>query len=231
MLAERAAKYSVLCSEHYKEKNISIFFLYASLHFQLYSFILTTPPPPVICYIWKSRRTKNLHHLQIHWLCGLAAGSWITVIWNCSTSIKISLLHFGQNTGKLFMVVSALILSRVLLPHNGHNIQSISFIFFPLFLLLFSYRKLIAYRPIYNLHKTILTRGKRPFLISANAFHKTFQSILQPALGTCDIHSDKGISAFPILTSLRQIQSCMLPQILRKFRCTSRHVPQSSHIR
>lgn len=40
-----------LCSEHHKEKNIPIFFLYASLHFQLFSFILTTPPPPVICYI------------------------------------------------------------------------------------------------------------------------------------------------------------------------------------
>ena len=80
----------------------------------------------VICYIWKSRRTKNLHHLQIHWLCGLAAVSWITVIWNCFTSIRISFLHFGQNTGKFFMVVSARILSLVLLPQAGQCIQSIS---------------------------------------------------------------------------------------------------------
>jgi hypothetical protein len=66
-----------LCSEHNKEKNISIFFLYASppipngiLSFQKFHHLLS-----VICCIRKSRRAENLHHLQIHRLCGLAAGS------------------------------------------------------------------------------------------------------------------------------------------------------------
>ena len=100
------------------------------LSFQKFHHLLS-----VICCIRKSRRAENLHHLQIHRLCGLAAGSWITVIWNCSTSIRISRLHFGQNTGKFFISVSALILSRVLLPHTGQRIQSLSILFtiyFPL---------------------------------------------------------------------------------------------------
>ena len=47
-----------LCSEHHKEKNISIFFLYASLHFQLYSFILKISPPP-LCYMLYIEKPQN----------------------------------------------------------------------------------------------------------------------------------------------------------------------------
>lgn len=47
-----------LCSEHHKEKNISIFFLYASLHFQLYSFILKISPPP-LCYMLYMEKPQN----------------------------------------------------------------------------------------------------------------------------------------------------------------------------
>ncbi len=47
-----------LCSEHHKEKNISIFFLYASLHFQLYPFILKISPPP-LCYMLYIEKPQN----------------------------------------------------------------------------------------------------------------------------------------------------------------------------
>ena len=47
-----------LCSEHHKEKYISIFFLYASLHFQLYSFIWKNPPPP-LCYMLYMEKPQN----------------------------------------------------------------------------------------------------------------------------------------------------------------------------
>lgn len=43
--------------------------------------------------------------------------------------------------------------------------------------------------------------SKYPFLIVTDSFCKTFQSIFQPAPGACNIHSDKGISVFPILPS------------------------------
>lgn len=47
----------------------------------------------------------------------------------------------------------------------------------------------------------ISTVSKYPFLIVTDSFCKTFQSIFQQAPGACNIHSDKGISVFPILPS------------------------------
>lgn len=67
--------------------------------------------------------------------------------------------------------------------------------------------------------------SRYPFLIVTDSFCKAFQSIFQSAPGTCNIHSDKGSSVFPILSSFWQIQSCMLPQISCQFRCTPLHVP------
>ena len=49
----------------------------------------------------------------------------ITVIWSCSTSIKHSLLHFGQKRGKFLRMVSSRILSCVLLPQIGQRIKSV----------------------------------------------------------------------------------------------------------
>lgn len=43
--------------------------------------------------------------------------------------------------------------------------------------------------------------SRYPFLIVTDSFCKAFQSIFQPAPETCNIHSDKGSSVFPILSS------------------------------
>ena len=74
---------------------------------------------PMICEISFS---------QVHRLCGLAAGSVITTICKFLTFIKFSCLHFGQNKGKFFRIVSLRILSRVLLPQTGHLIHSAAFV-------------------------------------------------------------------------------------------------------
>ena len=44
-----------LCSEHNKEKNISIFFLYASPHSKRYSFISKVPLPPLGYMLYKEK--------------------------------------------------------------------------------------------------------------------------------------------------------------------------------
>ena len=64
---------------------------------------------------------------QIYRLCGLAAGSKITIIFKSITFIRFSCLHFGQNKGKFFRIVSFRILSLVLLPQTGHLIHSAVF--------------------------------------------------------------------------------------------------------
>ena len=75
--------------------------------------------------------------------CGLSAlrlcvCSLITVILNCFTWIKVSCLHFGQNSGKFLSSVSFRIFNLVLFPQTGHNIQfSLSIFYYsPLILLL-----------------------------------------------------------------------------------------------
>ena len=86
------------------------------------------------------KRADNHKELDLvcYRLCGCASGALITDIWNCSTSIRHSLLHFGQKRGKFFRIVSSLTLSRVLFPQIGQRINSvlsIPSIFIPVFIL------------------------------------------------------------------------------------------------
>ena len=57
-----------------------------------------------------------------------ASGSIIIFILKLLTSIKLSLLHLGQNKGKFFICVSSRTLIRVLFLQIGHNIHSAFFI-------------------------------------------------------------------------------------------------------
>lgn len=50
----------------------------------------------------------------------------MTDILNFLTLIIVSCLHLGQNSGKFSSIVSTPILTLVLLPQTGHNIQSYS---------------------------------------------------------------------------------------------------------
>lgn len=60
---------------------------------------------------------KPITTVQELCIIGCAAGVLIAVIWNCSMSIRHSLLHFGQKSGKFFHWLSfSQILSRVLFP-------------------------------------------------------------------------------------------------------------------
>ena len=66
-------------------------------------------------------------------LCVYASGSLIISIFKSLASIKLSFLHFGQNNGKLFSIVSFLNLVRVLFPQTGqwiHSIFTVSFSFY-----------------------------------------------------------------------------------------------------
>ena len=56
-------------------------------------------------------------------LCVYASGSLIMAILNWFTFIRLSALHFGQNSGKLRSSVSLFTLILVLLLHTGHNIH------------------------------------------------------------------------------------------------------------
>ncbi len=78
----------------------------------------------------KGRADNRIFSSACYRLCVLASGSLITDIFNCRTLINVSCLHFGQYKGKFTRIVSFRIRSLVLLPHIGHNIHSISFIFF-----------------------------------------------------------------------------------------------------
>lgn len=49
-------------------------------------------------------------------LCGCASGVLIAVIWNCSMSIRHSLLHFDKRVENFFTGSFSQILSRVLFP-------------------------------------------------------------------------------------------------------------------
>lgn len=57
-------------------------------------------------------------------LCVCASGSLITVVFSCLTQIRVSFLHFGQNSGKFFSSVSARIFNLVLFPQTGQYIHS-----------------------------------------------------------------------------------------------------------
>lgn len=57
-----------------------------------------------------------------------ASGSVIIFILKLLTSIKLSLLHLGQNKGKFFICVSSRTLIRVLFLQIGHNIHFSFFI-------------------------------------------------------------------------------------------------------
>ena len=52
-------------------------------------------------------------------LCGCASGVLIAVIWNCSMSIRHSLLHFDKRVENFFTGSFSQILSRVLFPQTG----------------------------------------------------------------------------------------------------------------
>lgn len=80
-------------------------------------------------YKQKAAERRTCGRMQVHWLCGLAAGPLTIIIFDLWTSISVSFLHFGQNTGKFFISVSARILSRVFSPQTGHLIQIVSSIF------------------------------------------------------------------------------------------------------
>ena len=73
--------------------------------------------------IKKEPITTRGSDLVCYWLCVCASGSLITVILNCFTWIKVSCLHFGQNSGKFLSSVSFRIFNLVLFPQTGHNIQ------------------------------------------------------------------------------------------------------------
>ena len=89
---------------------------------------------------WGDKATKTASCLLAtgYRLCVCASGSLITVILNCFTWIKVSCLHFGQNSGKFLSSVSFRIFNLVLFPQTGHNIQfSLSIFYYsPLILLL-----------------------------------------------------------------------------------------------
>lgn len=73
---------------------------------------------------YHKERTDNCDFTHGYRLCVLASGSLITDIFSCFTLIIVSCLHLGQNSGKFSSTVSSRILTRVLLPQNGHNIHS-----------------------------------------------------------------------------------------------------------
>ena len=89
-------------------------------------------------------------------LCVCASGSLITVILNCFTWIKVSCLHFGQNSGKFLSSVSFRIFNLVLFPQTGHNTQfSLSIFYYsPLILLLLTIRgsELLQFLRLRTLH-------------------------------------------------------------------------------
>ena len=61
-------------------------------------------------------------------LCVYASGSVITVIFSLSALIRVSLLHFGQNSGKFISTVSLRSIVRVLPLQTGQDAQLISFL-------------------------------------------------------------------------------------------------------
>ena len=52
-------------------------------------------------------------------LCVLRLAHLLTVIFSCAISTRISVLHFGQYSGKFSTTVSSHTLVRVLLPQMG----------------------------------------------------------------------------------------------------------------
>ena len=59
-----------------------------------------------------------------------ASGSLLITIFNCTISILVSILHFGQKSGNLIRTVSAYTFVRVFLPHVGQGTQrESSFVF------------------------------------------------------------------------------------------------------
>lgn len=77
--------------------------------------------------------------------CVFASG-WLASILKCLTSIMLSRLHFGQNSGNAFNTVSGRSCNRVFAPHIGHRTHCfssvISFIrHFPAFCIRIRFRR------------------------------------------------------------------------------------------
>ena len=71
-------------------------------------------------------------------LCGCASGVLIAVIWNCSMSIRHSLLHFGQKSGKFChrLIFSDFVASFISVDRETHPLDTyfylrLYFLFFP----------------------------------------------------------------------------------------------------
>ncbi len=70
---------------------------------------------------------------MVYGFIGSASGVWLyflfssccNLICRCFTSSRLSCLHLGQNSGKFFNSVSALIFTRVLCLQSGHKIHSV----------------------------------------------------------------------------------------------------------
>lgn len=71
-----------------------------------------------------TKADKHSSRTVYYRLCGCASGVLIAVIWNCSMSIRHSLLHFGQKSGKFVTGSFSQILSRVLFPQTGKRTHS-----------------------------------------------------------------------------------------------------------
>lgn len=65
---------------------------------------------------------------MIYRFCVSVSGSSITDIFIFSTWTIVSDLHFGQNRGKFFRIVSLRILTLVLLEHMGHGTHSTTYL-------------------------------------------------------------------------------------------------------
>lgn len=59
-------------------------------------------------------------------LCGCASGVLIAVIWNCSMSIRHSLLHFGQKSGKFChrLIFSDFVASFISVDRETHPLDT-----------------------------------------------------------------------------------------------------------
>ena len=73
-------------------------------------------------------RADNCDFTHDYRLCVFASGSLIIDVFSCRTAIRVSCLHFGQNSGKFSSTVSSRTRSRVLLSQTGHNIHFSSII-------------------------------------------------------------------------------------------------------
>ena len=99
--------------------------------------------------IFKEKKPITAFLSACYRLCVCASGSLITDIFSCFTLIKVSCLHFGQNSGKFFSSVSSRIFNLVLLPQTGHSNHSILTISSPISLHLIFGRFCQAYSAVF----------------------------------------------------------------------------------